>query len=134
MHFAPSDQPAYRMTVAKKGYVKYLLRKCCSCSSEFIPTSCPRVCKPVFAGSRFTVPGKTRYSPSESEFLAITWALDNAKLFVLGCPNLTIITNHNTLLAVITSKDLLSMNNSGLCNIKEKTFQYKFSVEHCLGK
>ena len=66
--------------------------------------------------TQFTSPVETRYSPTEGELLAVMWALDNAKSFVLGWPNVTKITNHKPLLDVLNNRDL-----KRLCAFKEKT-------------
>ena len=66
--------------------------------------------------------------------MAVTWALDNAKLFVVECSNLTIVTGHKPLLDILNNRDLSSISNSRLCTLKKKTFQYQFTVNHCPGK
>ena len=87
-----------------------------------MPTCCQKDWRLVFAGSRFTSVAETQYSPTEGELLAVTEALDKSKLFVLGCKNLSIVTDHKPLLDILNNRGLSSLNNSRLCTLKEKTF------------
>ena len=64
-----------------------LLQKHCEC-----PFTTNHLCGPVhrkvvYAGSRFTRPAVSRYSPTEGEALAIKFVLESCRMFVLGCPN-----------------------------------------------
>ena len=34
---------------------------------------------------------QSRYAPTEGEALAVAWGLNNAKMFVLGCKDLSVI-------------------------------------------
>ena len=106
-----------------------LLQNYCECTLDRIPTSCHEDWRLVFTESQSTSPAETRYYPTEGELLAVRWALDNAKLFVLGGPNLTIVTDDKPLLGILNNRDLCSMSNSQLCPLKEKTFQYQFIVD-----
>ena len=103
----------------------------CDCTLEHMPTCCPKDWRLVFAGSRFTSVAETQDSPTEGEILAVTQALDKSKLFVLGCKNLSIVTDHKPLLDILNNRGLSSLNNSRLCTLKEKTFHYQFTVNHC---
>ena len=58
-----------------------IFQKYCDCTLEHMPTCCQKDWRLVFAGSRFTSVAETQYSPTEGELLALTWELDNAKLF-----------------------------------------------------
>ena len=80
-----------------------------------MPTCCPEGLSYAFTGSRFTSSTETRYSFTEGDLLAAIWALDNVKLFLLGCPNLTIVTNHKPLLGFLNNRDL-----KRLCTLKKK--------------
>ena len=50
--------------------------------------------------SRFTQPSEARYAPVEGEALAVVYALEKAKFFVLGCDDLTIAVDHRPLLGI----------------------------------
>ena len=45
-------------------------------------------------GSRHTTDTEARYSVSELELLAVTWALEKTKYFCAGAPQLTLVTDH----------------------------------------
>ena len=53
----------------------------------------------MYAGSHFTTTTEEGYSPTEGESLAV-WALDNARMFVLGCRDLIVSTDHKPLLGI----------------------------------
>ena len=114
------------------GYL--LLQKYCTCSLEKAPVCCPDGWRLVYAGSRFTQESESNYSPTEGEALAVTYALNHAKNFVLGCPNLIIVTDHESLLGIFNDCDLQSITNPRISKLKEKTFRFKFTIQHCPGK
>ena len=82
---------------SKEGIGYLLLQKHCSCPMDKAPICCKEGWKLVFAGSRFTKDAETRYSPTEGEALAVAWALEHARTFILGCNKLTISTDHKPL-------------------------------------
>ena len=65
----------------------------------------------MFAGSRFTTPTESRYAPTEGEALAVSWGLNNAKMFVLGCKDLILIADHKPLLNIFNHSDLSTITN-----------------------
>ena len=119
---------------SREGIGYLLLQKHCSCEPKDNPLCCPDGWKLVLAGSRFTSECESRYSPTEGEALAVTWALENARLFVLGCNNLIIITDHKPLLGIFKDRELSTISNPRLQSLKEKTLAYKFTISHCPGK
>ena len=83
------------------------------------------------AGSRFTHAAKSRYAPIEGGALAVADALDEARHFVLGCENLTIVLDHKPLLKVLSDRSLHNITtNTRLRNLKEKTLRYHFKMVH----
>ena len=44
---------------------------------------------------------ESRYAPVEGEALAVAYALDHARYFVLGCEDLIIAVDHKPLLSII---------------------------------
>ena len=90
--------------------------------------------KLVFAGSRFTKGAEARYAPTEGEALAIAWALNHARVFTLGCPNLLISTDHKPLLGILNSRPLEEIKNPRLVRLKEHTLQYNFTIQYNCGK
>ena len=114
------------------GYL--LLQKHCKCSLENIPTCCASGWKLIYAGSRFTTSPESRYSATEGEALAVSWALQHARFFTLGCPNLVVVPDHKPLLGIFRNRDIGSIPNPRIQRFKEKTLRFKFSIHHCPGK
>ena len=78
---------------------------------SYTPNCCPQGWHLVFAGSRFTSPTESRYAPTEGEALAVSWGLNNARMFVLGCKDLIVITDHKPLLKIFDHSDLSTITN-----------------------
>ena len=87
----------------------------------------------VVAGSRFTTPTESRYAPIEGEALAVVYGLEKYRMFVLGCPNLIIVTDHKPLVSILDQRNLDGIKNSRLLNLKENTLMYRFSIKHVPG-
>ena len=85
-------------------------------------------------GSRFLHDAETRYASIEGEALAVAYALNQCKYFVLGCPDLTIVTDHLPLLSILNDRSLADIGNRRLQNLKEKTLSYQFSIQHVPGR
>ena len=66
----------------------------------------------------------------EGEALAVADGLDKARFFVLGCSNLIIAVDHKPLLKVFGDRSLEEITNARLCNLREKTLRYCFSMVH----
>ena len=88
----------------------------------------------MFVGSRFTTPTESRYAPTEGEALIVSWGLNNAKMFVLGCKDLIVITDRKPLLSIFNHRNLSTITNPELFKLKEKTLQYHFTIQYCPGK
>ena len=63
----------------------------------------------------------------------MVYALNKAKHFVLGCPNLTITVDHKPLLKLFGDRALEDIPNFRLRNLKEKTLLYRFNMVHIPG-
>ena len=122
------------MDWSKDGIGYLLLQQHCSCPPTNAPTCWSDGWYLVFAGSRFTTEAESRYAPTEGECLAISWSLNNACMFILGCKELIIVMDHKPLLGILNDRDLKNIPNSRLQSLKEKTLPYKFSVQYCPGK
>jgi hypothetical protein len=119
---------------SKKGLGFYLVQKYCACDISRAPVCCNIGWKLVFAGSRFTTDAESRYAPIEGEALAVCYALDKCRLFIVGCPNLIVATDHKPLVKILGDKSLENIANPRLFNMKEKTVQYQFTIKHVDGK
>ena len=108
-----------------------LVQKWCKCP-QVHPRCCPSGWKLTLAGGRFTSPAESRYRPIEGECLSISEALQKAKYFVLGCPDLLVSTDHKPLVGLF-DKPISDIQNLRLQAIAEKTLWYKFKVIHVPG-
>jgi len=55
-------------------------------------------------------------------------------MFVLGCNNLIVVTDHQPLLGVFCNCDLGTISNPQLQKPKSQTLSYYFTTQYCLGK
>ena len=85
------------------GYL--LLQQHCFCPPTTVVKSCPEGWRLVFTCSRFTTEVESQYAPSESKCLAIIWSLNNARIFILGCKVLILITDHKFQLGILNSRE-----------------------------
>ena len=87
----------------------------------------------IQAGSRSLTPAEGNYAPIESECLAAVWAIKKCKHFLAGCPEFTLITDHQPLLGIF-KKDLGDIENRRLQRLRESVLDYSFKVEWVEGK
>ena len=111
-----------------------LLQKHCTCPTEKAPVCCPDGWHIVFACSRFCTDAEHRYAPIEGEAAAIAWSLEKCHLFIIGCPNVIVVTDHQPLTGIFGDRDLSKINNPHLFRLKEKCLRYPFTIQHCPGK
>ena len=116
---------------SKTGIGFWLYQKHCSCESTQ-PRCCPTGWKVSMVGSRFTQHSESNYAPVEGEALAVAYALEKAKFFVLGCDDLTVAVDHKPLLGIFSDRSL-DMANDRLRNLKEKTLRFRFKMIHVPG-
>ncbi|XP_045132259.1 uncharacterized protein K02A2.6-like [Portunus trituberculatus] len=95
---------------------------------------CPNGWKLVLCSSRHLTAAEKNYSTLEGEALAIAWCLKKTHLFLLGCKNLTFITDHKALTKIFGDKELKDIHNPRILNIKERTLMYNFRVKYIKGK
>ena len=119
--------------LSKDGIGFMLLQKFCSCIMDEAPNCCTDGWCLVYAGSRFTTPTESRYAPVEGEALAVVYALEKCRIFVLGCPNLLIAVDHKPLVKILGDRAFEDIKNPRLFNLKEKTLMYTFSIKHVPG-
>ena len=119
---------------SKDGMGFMLLQKHCKCPTKKAPVCCPDGWCIVFAGSRFCTDAERRYAPIEGEAAAIAWALEKCRIFVMGSPNVIVVTDHQPLTGILGDRDLSKVHNPRLFRLKEKCLRYSFSIQHCPGK
>ena len=119
---------------SKSGIGFFLLQKHCKCTELSKAPRCgPGHWQMVFAGSRFLKDPETRYSPIEGEALAVAFALEQSKMFVLGCEKLILATDHKPLVPILNGRRLDLITNPRLLKLKERTLPYRFVAQHIPG-
>ena len=119
---------------SKTGVGFFLLQRYCKCvADEKAPTCGPNHWKLVFAGSRFLKDPETRYSPIEGEALAVVFALEQTRMFVLGCSDLLLAVDHKPLVPILNNRRLDLIKNPRLLRFREKTLMYRFHAHHIPG-
>jgi hypothetical protein len=117
---------------SREGIGFWLFQKHCGCNSSR-PFCCKSGWKITLVGSRFTSGAESRYAPVEGEALAVVDALEKARHFVLGCPNLTVAVDHKPLLKTFGDRSLDAIPNPRLLNLKEKSLRFQFRIVHIPG-
>ena len=83
-----------------------LLQKHYTYAIDRVSAGCPKGWHLVFAGSRFCADAEQRYAPIEGEAAAISWVLEKCHMFILGCFNVIVVTNHEPLKGLFGDRDL----------------------------
>lgn len=118
----------------KDGIGFVVMQQYCSCSPANAPLCCKGGWRLALCGSRHLTQAEAGYAPVEGEALAVAWCLRKARLFLLGCPNLVIATDHRPLVKLFGDKALKDIANPRLFRLKERTLQYKFTMRFLPGK
>ena len=119
---------------SKTGIGFFLRQQHCTCPPAQGPTCGNGHWKLIFAGSRFTTEAESRYAPVEGEALALIYALESCRMFVLGCPHLYISVDHQPLVAIFGERALEKISNPRLFSFKERSMMYQFHIKHTPGK
>ena len=134
------DRPTCLSTDWSKSGIGFTLsQKYCDCPKQeetkaYSPNCGNGHWKLVLAGSRFTKPAESRYAPVEGEALAVTYGLNQCRLFVLGSPNLIVAVDHKPLIRILNDRALESIENPRLLRLKEKTLPYEYQIIHVPGR
>ena len=119
---------------SKTGIGFLLLQKHCECDDTTKAPHCgPTHWQLIFAGSRFLKDPETRYSPIEGEALAVAFALEQTRMFVVGCPHLIIATDHKPLVPILNNRRLDLIKNPRLLRLRERTLMYSYIAQHIPG-
>ena len=132
--FEPKRPTCLATDWSKSGIGFHLTQKHCSCTEDTNPNCGKDHWKLVFAGSRFTNEAESRYAPIEGEALAVVHGLQRCRMFVLGSPNLIVAVDHKPLIGILNDRELSSIANPRLLQLKEKTLMYRFKIVHAPGK
>ena len=76
---------------------------------------------------------ESRYAPIEGEALVVADALEKCRMFVLMCPNLTIVCDHKPLIRILGDKSLENITNIRLFSFKERTLPSQFEIKYAEG-
>ena len=117
---------------SREGIRFWLLQKHCACASSR-PFCCKTGWKIVLVGSRFTSGAESRYAPVEGEALALVDALEKARHFTLGCPDLLVVVDHKPLIKLFGDRSLDEIPNPRLLNLKERSLRFRFRIAHISG-
>lgn len=105
---------------SKDGMGFLLLQKHCPCT----------ICL-IFAGSRFCTYAERRWAPIESKAAVIAWVLEKCYTFVMGCPSIIVVTDHEPLKGLLGNREPSKIQNPWLFRLKEKSLRYRFTIQHC---
>ncbi|XP_063888605.1 uncharacterized protein LOC135115603 [Scylla paramamosain] len=119
---------------SKEGLGFVILQQHCRCSAVDAPFCCKTGWRLALCGSRHLTAAEAGYAPVEGEALAVAWCLRKARLFLLGCPNLMLVTDHRPLVKLLGDRALTDIVNPRLFRLKERTLQYRFTVRYLPGK
>ena len=92
------------------------------------------VWKPVQAGSRFLTPTESRYAMIELEALGACWVMKKCDMFLRGLPHFKLVTDHQPLIPILTSKGTADVENPRLQRLTMKILPYTFTAEWVKGK
>ena len=87
----------------------------------------------IQCGSRSLTGPESRYAVCELEGLAILYAINKCRHYLLGMDTFTVITDHKPLKGVF-QKDLPDVENVRLRRYREKLTEYNFQIEWREGK
>ena len=119
---------------SKDGIGFVVVQQYCSCVSSETPLCCKGGWRLALCGSRHLTQAEAGYAPIEGEALAVAWCLRKARLFLLGCPSLLLVTDHRPLVGLLGDKALTEIVNPRLFRLKEQTLQFKFTIRYLPGK
>ena len=135
LRYYDTSRPTAVLTdYSRQGLGFIVMQQYCQCVSLEAPTCCTTGWKLVLCGSRHLTAAEKNYSTLEGEALAIAWCLKKARLFLLGCKNLTFITDHKALTKIFGDKELKDIDNPRILNLKERTLMYSFRIRYAKGK
>lgn len=112
---------------SREGIGFVILQQYCSCASASAPYCCKGGWRLALCGSRHLTTAEAGYAAVEGEALAVAWCL-------LGCPNLTVVTDHRPLVKLLGDRALTSVINPRLFRLKERTLQFRFQIKYLPGK
>ena len=132
--FEPDRATCLATDWSKTGLGFTLSQKHCRCPMADAPNCCRDGWRLIYAGSRFTTDAESRYAPIEGEALAVAYALKKSRMYVLGCKDLIIATDHQPLVQILGDSAMDKITNPRLFRLKEKTLSFSFHIKHVPGR
>ena len=71
----------------------------------------------------------SRYVVIKLEMLAVCWAIQKCKLFLIGLEHFSVITNHNSLVPIINNYHLDEIEKPQLQQLKTRLMSYNFTTK-----
>ncbi|ROT66065.1 hypothetical protein C7M84_015931 [Penaeus vannamei] len=118
---------------SRQGIGFLVMQQYCQCISQESPLCCTGGWKLVLCGSRHLTAAEKNYSTLNGKPL-LSHGASRSALFLLGCRNLTFITDHKALTRIFGDKELKDINNPRILNLKERTLMYSFRIKYLKGK
>ena len=87
----------------------------------------------VQAVSYFLSEGESQYAVIELEMLAVAWAANKCKSFLMDLQNFQVITDHNPLIPILNSHCLDEIDNPRLQQLKTKLMAFNLAAMWCKG-
>ena len=72
-----------------------------------------------------------RYAPIKGKATATAWGLEKCRISIMGCPNVIVVTDHQTLTGMFDDRYFNRVHNPRL---KEKCLRHSFIIQHCPGR
>ena len=88
----------------------------------------------IQCGSRFLADVESRYSVIELEMVAVVWAMNKCKYYLMGLPHFTVVIDHRPLVPVLNNYTLDAIENPRLQRLKEKIMGYVYTATWRKGK
>ena len=88
----------------------------------------------VLCGSRFISESEARYAMVELELLAVAWAVNKCRMYLLGLPDFEIVVDHKPLIPLLNEKTMDLIENPRLMRLKERLLPYVFTASWRSGK
>ena len=82
----------------------------------------------LMCGSRSVSETESKYAVTELELLAVTWALNKAKFYCAGAPQLELIVDHKPLVPIINHKSLGDLTTPRIQRLKERLQRFPHLV------
>ena len=64
----------------------------------------------------------------------VAWSLEKARIFTLGCPDLLVTVDHQSLIPILGDQSFAEIPNPCLYRMKEKCLKFRFNIHYLPGK